>query len=62
MRGCIFLPNNTLTQKNLGGDEKMTKEMIVERYRKMIERLTKVEEDLMHVQKRLEGMTLRKGG
>lgn len=33
-----------------------------ERYRKMIERLTKVEEDLMHVQKRLEGTTLRKGG
>ncbi|MCH5180970.1 MAG: hypothetical protein J1F32_07135 [Erysipelotrichales bacterium] len=33
-----------------------------ERYRKMIERLTKVEEDLMHVQKRLEEMAYKKGG
>ncbi len=31
-----------------------------ERYRKMIERLTKVEEDLMHVQKRLDEK--KKGG
>lgn len=33
-----------------------------ERYRKMTERLTKVEEDLAHVQKRLDEMLLKSGG